>query len=316
MDRRKIAMILGGAWLSAMLLTWFLWAQTKAPKTERMVKVVAAARDMQAGTLLRAADVRMVDVVEKDVPKTAIMDAKLALNRALLFPVNANDALTVSKLTTTTGTDGISSTIDSGKRAISVQITDASGVAGLITPRSKVDVLFTRSGSMTEAITNVILEDVSVMSIGRVTEVQTSVAAGAGTSTTPVAAAPKSQTTVATLLLSPEEAAKLELAKNQGKIGLALRNPLDRSTVGEKGLIMPEAIDPLVWTRGTKRRPGMPSPADLAKIKDPKEWARLTAGLDETPKPKPVVVEKKEPPKPRFIVDVFRGDKHVQESFQ
>ena len=25
---------------------------------------------------------------------------------------------------------------------------------------------------------------------------------------------------------------------------------------------------------------------------------------------------KKEPPKPRFVIDVFRGDKHVQETFQ
>jgi hypothetical protein len=35
------------------------------------------------------------------------------------------------------------------------------------------------------------------------------------------------------------------------------------------------------------------------------------------PPPPPVkIAEKKEPPKPRFVIDVFRGDKHVQESFQ
>lgn len=302
-------MIMGGAWVSAALLTWFLWASTKAPKTERTVKVVAAARDMGAGTRLRQADLKLVNVPEKDMPKAALLDPKLAIDRVLLFPVNQNEPVTVAKLTTTAGAEGLAATIEPGKRAIGVQITDASGVAGLVTPRSKVDVLFTKTGgSMADAITNVILEDVTVLSIGRMTEV----ASAAGGAVNPQTAQRSSQT-VATLLVTPEQAAKLELAKNQGKIGLALRNPLDRSTVSENNTVTGDVLDPLSWTRGARRRPNMPPPQVLAKIKDPAEWAKLTAA-DETPKTKPP--EKKEPPKPRWVVDVFRGDKHIQESFQ
>jgi pilus assembly protein CpaB len=305
-------MIFGGALLAAALLTWFLWAETKAPKTERMVRVVAAARDMPAGTRLRQADLKLVGVPEKDVPRTALLDPQVALDRALLFPIGANEPVTVGKLTSSSGADGISATIEHGKRAISVQITDSSGVAGLITPRSRVDVLFTHTGSMTEALTNVILEDVTVLSIGRTTEVQPVTAPATGVNPQ---AAQRSQTTTATLLVTPEQAARLELAKNQGKIGLALRNPLDRSTVSQGAMpVTAEALDPLVWARSSKRRPSL-SAADLAKIKDPKEWARLTSGEEEKPKPKPVV-EKKEPPKPRYVIDVFRGDKHLQETFQ
>lgn len=310
MDRRKILMILGGAWISAALLTWFLWASTKAPKTERTVKVVAAARDMGAGTRLRQADIKLVSVPEKDMPKAAVMDPKLAIDRVLLFPVNMNEPVTVAKLTTTAGAEGLAATIEPGKRAIAVPITDSSGVAGLITPRSKVDVLFTKTGgSMADALTNVILEDVTVMSIGRMTEVPSAAAAGTVNPQT----AQRATQTVATLLLTPEQAAKLELAKNQGKIGLALRNPLDRSTISENSTVTGDVLDPLAWTRGTRRRPNLPPPQVLAKIKDPAEWAKLTAAED-APKNKPP--EKKEPPKPRWIVDVFRGDKHIQESFQ
>ncbi len=311
MDRRKILMILGGAWVSALLLTWFLWAQTRAPKTEKTVKVVAAARDMGAGTKLRASDLKLVTVTEKEIPTAALLDVKLATDRALLFPVNVNETITVPKITTTAGADGLSATIEQGKRAISVQINEASGVAGLVGPRARVNVLFTKSGAMTEALTNIILEDVVVLSIGRVTEVQSTAVAGASTQVTP-----KVTATTATLLVTPEQAAKLELAKNQGKLSLALRNPLDRSTMGEPGPVTAEVLDPLVWVRNAKaRRPGMPNPAALAKIKDPAEWAKLTAGEEASAKPK-VVVEKKEPPKPRFIIDVFRGEKHVQETFQ
>ena len=44
------------------------------------------------------------------------------------------------------------------------------GVAGLIQPNSKVDVLFTRPGSMAEATTSTILQNVKVLSTGRQTQ--------------------------------------------------------------------------------------------------------------------------------------------------
>ena len=126
---------------------------------------------MQAGMKLKKSDVRTVRLPEKALPKTAVVDEALAYDRVLLFPVSANEALTNAKLTSTSRAEGLASTIEPGMRAISVQITDMSSAAGLIQPRSHVDVLFTRPGSMSEAVTSTILEDVTVMSIGRVTEV-------------------------------------------------------------------------------------------------------------------------------------------------
>ena len=63
----------------------------------------------------------------------------------------------------------------------------------------------------------------------------------------------------------------------------------------------------------------MPSRAmlNVPNLKDDKAWAALTSDDPSQRPPAPVKpVEKKEPPKPRAIVDVFRGDKHVQETFQ
>jgi pilus assembly protein CpaB len=306
MDRRKILMIFGGAWVSAALLTYFLWAQTKAPKTERTTKVVAAARDMAAGTRLRKADLKLVNVPEKDVPRTSVREPGEAADRVLLYPVNANEPITLGKLSSMAGAEGVPATIEPGKRAISVQMNDVSGVAGLVQPRSHVDVLFTRSGSMHEALTSTILENVVVLSVGRLTEIQTS-AAGA-----PAAASSATQNRAVTLLVTPEQAAKLELAKNQGKISLALRNPLDKSTVAETAPTTAEALDPMIFLR-TGRRPSAAGPfANRPDVRDPRVWAKLTGG--EAPQEK--APAKVEPPKPRFVVDVYRGDKHIQETFQ
>ena len=79
MDRNRLLIIFGAAWVSAALLTWFLYASTKAPKTEKMSPVVAAAHDMPAGTRLKKSDVKLVNAVDRDLPKTAIWDIATVL---------------------------------------------------------------------------------------------------------------------------------------------------------------------------------------------------------------------------------------------
>jgi pilus assembly protein CpaB len=297
MDRQKLLLIFGGAWLSAALLTWLLYSATIAPKTEKTVPVLAAVRDMPAGTRLKRADVKMVRLAEKDLPKGAIQQEAMVLDRVLLFPVAQNEALGMGKVTSATGAEGLAATIEPGKRAISVSISDSSGVAGLIQPRAHVDVLFTRSGSMSEAVTTTILEDVVVLSMGRATEVQPT-----GTTAAP-AANTGNPSRAATLLLTPDQARRLEWAKNQGKIALALRNPLDKGVLDDSEPTTAETMNLGAYT-GSRARGRGPN------LRDDKLWAQLTA---EAAKPK---IEKKEPPKPKHVIDVYRGDKHVQEIFQ
>ena len=85
--------IFAAAWVSAALLTWFLYSATKGPHLESTVTVEAAAHDMPAGTLLRKSDLKTVTLLAREVPKTAIREEKLALNRPLLFPVTANEPI-------------------------------------------------------------------------------------------------------------------------------------------------------------------------------------------------------------------------------
>ena len=42
MDRQKLLMIFGGAWVSAALLTWLLYSATTSTKQTKLVKVQAA----------------------------------------------------------------------------------------------------------------------------------------------------------------------------------------------------------------------------------------------------------------------------------
>src|SRR5215472_567752 len=123
MDRQKIVVIFGIALLSAAGLTWFLYANTVVPKQEKKQVVYAAARDLPVGTLLRKPDLRRIAVGVRDVPKGAVFYEKDVLNRVALYPVNANEPFTLSKLSGPSTAEGVAATIEPGYRAVSVSIT-------------------------------------------------------------------------------------------------------------------------------------------------------------------------------------------------
>jgi len=293
MDRRRLLILFAAAWVSAGLLTWFLYASTIAPKKEVRTQIIAAARDLAVGQMIQSTDLKTLSVLPRDVPRGAVIAQKDALNRVALHPVAANTPLVSNQLSVLSGASGIPATIEPGHRAVSVQITDASGVAGLIEAGAHVDVLFTRPGSMTEAITSTILQNVKVLSIGRM----------APTGQTVDPKAPR--VPVATLIVTPEEAQKLELGKNQGRISLTLRNPLDPSHGVDGTPIGTDVLDPTLSARLARDR-RLRNGIDL---NDTKTFEQLSGGPRSGPKKEPL-------PPPRAVVDVFRGDKHVQEVFQ
>jgi len=303
MDRQKKLLLFGAAWVSALLLTWFYYANAVAPKTEKTLRMVVATHDMPMGTLLRKSDLKIVNYPEKDVPKGSVFQVASAENRVLMVPLNTNEPVLQAKLSDMTSVEGVSSTIDKGYRAVSVQVTDVSGVAGLIQPGSRVDVIFTRPGSMAEASTSTILQNVKVISTGRTVAV--------GQTVDP--RAPKSPTV--TLILLPEDAQKLELAKSQGKISLSLRNPLDSAQSANTEPVTTEVLDPLYSDRLSRARRGRGNMAK-ANLGDPETWQDLTGENKRKAAEEEARRRKAEAEKPRVVVDVYRGDKHVQESFR
>jgi Flp pilus assembly protein CpaB len=99
------------------------------------------------------------------------------------------------------------------------------------------------------------------------------------------------------LILSPADAEKLELAKNEGKVSLSLRNPLDASQAASRDPLTADALDPTYADRVAKaRRARNPRDGPDAKL-----WEQLAKK------------EPKKEEKPGVLVDVYRGDKHVQE---
>ena len=102
------------------------------------------------------------------------------------------------------------------KRAVSVRVNEVIGVGGYVLPGTHVDVVATQSPtSRNEDMTSkVVLSNVQVLTAG--TRLEHDSKDGK-----PV------QVTVVTLVVTPDQAERLTLASTEGKIQLALRNPLD-----------------------------------------------------------------------------------------
>jgi len=298
MDRQRIILLFAAAWVSAGLLSWFLYANTIAPRADARTAVYAVTRDLDVGTMVKKMDLKKIQVLPKDLPKGAVYAEKDIVGRAVLYPFAANEALVGTKLSKLAGAEGVPATIDAGMRAVAVQVTDVSGVAGLIQPNSRVDVIYTKPGNMAEAMTATLLENIKVLAFGRITQV--------GQVVDPKL--PKMP--VATLVVTPEQAQRLELAKNEGRISLSLRNPLDKSLAMNLRPVATDVLDPDYNARVERSR------RRTAPLRSTQEVQRALQDAGVPAPPRPVAAQRKiESPPPRAVVEVFRGDKHVQEIF-
>jgi pilus assembly protein CpaB len=197
----------------------------KAAVTMATKSVVVAAVDMDLGAEVRAEDIRQIDWPANSVPENAISDPKEVIGRGLVLPVIKNELILPMKLASKEAGAGLPPVITPGLRAMSVRVNEVIGVAGYVIPGTRVDVLVTLSPTQNQKdmTSKVILTDVQVLAAGTKIERDTD-------KDKPIAV------TVVTLLVSPEEAERLTLAATEGKIQLALRNPLDRENPATKGI--------------------------------------------------------------------------------
>jgi pilus assembly protein CpaB len=178
------------------------------------VEVVVAANDIAVGAKVGESDVKTVRYTAADLPANAFHLKTSVVGRGAILPIARGEFFLPNKLAGENAGAGMPSLIPPGMRAISVRVNEVIGVAGFVVPGTRVDVLLTGNPSgAPEQQTITVLENVAVIATGQKLERNT--------------AGEPQVTPVITLLVSPDDAQKLTLATTQGKIQLALRNPLD-----------------------------------------------------------------------------------------
>jgi len=177
------------------------------------VDVVVAANDLQVGAKLEESDLKVINFPSENLPDGVIHQKPRAIGRGVLQPISRGEFILAGKLADK-DVAGLPALIPPGMRAVSVRVNDVIAVAGFVLPGTRVDVLLTGNpGSGGESVTTTVLENVAVLATGQKLERN--------------AAGQPQSTPVITLLVSPEDAQKVTLASQEGRIQLSLRNPLD-----------------------------------------------------------------------------------------
>jgi pilus assembly protein CpaB len=279
MNRSRLLMIAVLALALGVLVSYAVYNQLRtrlSATTQQFVSVVVAANDIQIGSKLADHDVRLVPFPVASVPPGAFTRVAQVRDRGVVLPIARGDFVLPDKLADTNAGAGLPSLIPVGMRAVSVRVNDVVSVAGFVQPGTRVDILATGlRGSGNETQTTTVLENVAVIAVGR--SLLDRVISG------------ETQTAgVITLLVSPDDAQRLTLASQEGRIQLALRNPLDT----KKGGIAP--------TRASSLLPGEAQPVV-------------------EPKPRVHKVAAKAPPPAQtagpYQVEMIRGSKRDETKF-
>ena len=190
-----------------------------APEVETS-PVVLAAVDIPRGKMVAAGDLEVRQWPNPMLPKGAMGTIEAAANRTAAGPILAGEPILESKLAAKGSRGGMAWLIPQGMRAYTIQASRAnSSVAGFILPGNKVDVLLNLRSNANDdnggGRTIALLQAVEILAVDQ------NLDAPVDNKTNP-----KDLSSV-TLLVTPEQASKLDLGQNQGQLSLSLRNPED-----------------------------------------------------------------------------------------
>ncbi|MEM5769334.1 MAG: Flp pilus assembly protein CpaB [Bacillota bacterium] len=181
------------------------------------VPVVVAKVDIPAKTKITAEMVQEIRMPAEYIQPGTVTDLKSLLGIATREKIAAGEPITERRLFIEGKTVGFTGAIPPDKRAVTVAVTEVTGVAGFIKAGDFVDVIATFDKNDTgEHTSNLILQNVLVLAANRETEYS-----DGDTATKDKKDIVKMATV--TLAVAPEQAAKLAVSEEKGKIRLALR---------------------------------------------------------------------------------------------
>jgi pilus assembly protein CpaB len=217
-----LALVFGG---SAAMGVYLVSKQPGQSPEAELTSIVFATKNISRGSNVKAEDLELRPWPKSLLPAGAITNIEDAVDRGVQIPLLPDEPLLETKLAAKGSGRGMSLLIPPGMRAVTIQTPNVStGMAGFILPGDKVDVLVTLSYSGQNDVsggsgTITLLQNVEILAVDQRIEAPSENVVD-----------PRELRSV-TLLVTPHEAARLDLGQNKGTLSLALRNPQDE----EKG---------------------------------------------------------------------------------
>jgi pilus assembly protein CpaB len=293
MRNKRLIIALAGAvicgLLGVMLVTRYLSQVEQFSKD--LGNVVIAKQEIPLGTKITGDQLALAPIPNGSLPEGVFRKMELVVGRVAITPIGVRETITSMKLAPDGTGGGLPAVIPAGYRAMTVKVDDVVGVSGFVMPGSYVDVVAVitpqnQQGAEAQGpISKIVLQHIKVL------------ASGAKIDSPENQREPTSVKAV-TLMVTPEQAEKLVLAANEGKLQLVMRNYSDQEETETKGANKNTLLN------GDSVKPE-PPPLSAAKPEAPKPPPVKRTPVALKPREeKPVA-----PPAPRNSIELIEGTK-------
>ncbi len=215
---KKLLPLVGIAFVVAVISTAIFYSlfagrlNGAAPTREPLASLVVAAHDIKPGSLLTVSDLTTISWEgNRPAPKGTYNSSAQVVGKTAMYDIPKGELVMESRLV---ARDGTGTGIPEGMRAVSVHVSDSSGVVTMLKPGYKVDVqvFASRSAKVRPNELRTILRAIPVLAVSTQPE----------TSSQGYFSAP-----VVTLLAAARDAEELALADSYARLRITLRNPLE-----------------------------------------------------------------------------------------
>jgi pilus assembly protein CpaB len=244
MKKNNMLKLLGIAFVVAILSTgifYGLFVNRLSSSTGNGKTVVVAAHPLKSGVVIAAADVKTMQWPGVQPPKGTFERPEEVIGKTVFDAIG--DEELVSEIHIASAKSGGGSGVPEGMRAVTVHVTDSSGVIGMLRAGQKVDVQVVLGKAGAETTVRTALEDLQVLGVNPT---------GEGTSQGTILPS-------VTLLAGPAQADVLAAADSGARVRLTLRNPLDDQTRTNAPVTLGAVVHSSVTVGGPAAAPAKPT---------------------------------------------------------
>jgi pilus assembly protein CpaB len=225
----------------------------------KVVHVVVAKVNVAPGQELTAEQLTLTTLAAPSAPPEAFTATGDVVGRVLTIPLLTGQTVLQSSLAPKGTIAGLTSLVPPGMRAITIDVNEANGIAGMLQPGCHVDIITTihqpqKNGAL---LTRAVVQNAMVQAVGQL--LSSAKAADDGK--------PAPMFRTVTMVVTAHEAEIIELANSSGRFRLTLRGSNDHEDADPKGVTEIDLLG----------RPDAPEPVQPQPVMDVQSTTRPAA---------------------------------------
>jgi pilus assembly protein CpaB len=292
MRNKRFFIVLAGALLFGLLAAFSVsrYLGNAQAYSKGLSQVAVAKVSIPLGTKIIAEQIMMVQFPKESTPDGTFASAEKLVGRVAVTNIGAREPITEARLAPEGTAGGLSAVIPEGYRAMTVKVDDVVGISGFIMPGTLVDIVVViepaENTGRQNPISKIVLQNIKVLANGQNID-------------KPEDQREANSVKAVTLQVLPEQAEKLALAANEGKLQLVMRNSTDQGDEETKGITKRDLL-------GGDGAVPVPEPGSL-KSERPAPVVKPRRVRAHTVTPAPAASQTQE--KPRSSVEMIEGAK-------